>query len=339
MKDLYARTRLRPYESEPYRLRAVLTGSTPDIEAARYVLLHEGRRQVYDRTHATLTDIGIVRAALMLNNAPHWRQMADFTPELPPGEPATHSSMHWGWRVVTIGILIAGMFYWLLHDADRRLDTAGLTAVSSPDIRHVTADTLNVRAEASPAGQILGQLDKYETVHVATQEGAWAEIEYPDVPAYVAAAYLAAGDGRTAENADCLLAGTTRPRSGHILDSSGRRGEHVLIIHASASSDAVIKLKIPGGATVLSMYVRAGETASISTVPDGQYRFEFATGESYGPSCGRFVVGMQAFADDELKAFTKEYVAGGYYVTTLDYTLYDVVSGNFRPTPINPNSF
>lgn len=340
MKDLYARARLRPYESDKARLMAALAGSAADIEAARYVLLHQGRRQVYDRTHAALTDIGIARAALMLNDTPHWRRMSDFTHHL-PREPETGSTGGWGWRIVAIGILIAGLLYWLPQRAEQPLDASGLTAVSNPDVRHVTAGILNVRGEPSSAGQILGQLRKYATVQVHTSgsESGWAEITYKDVTAYVAAEYLAEGDGWTAENADCFLAGTTRPYSGEILESSGARGEHVLTIHASASSDAIVKLKAPNGATVLSLYVRAGETASLDKVPDGQYRFEFATGESYGPFCGHFTVGMQAFTDDELEPFTKQYVTGGYYVTTLEYTLYDVVSGNFRPISIDPSAF
>lgn len=339
MKDLYARTGLRPYEPDSAQLQAALRGSTADIEAARYVLLHDGRRTVYDRTHATLTDIGVVRAALDLNNTLHWRPMADFKFQVDRERQAKSPSV--GWGLVAIVILVVGMVYWPSRDADRLLDTTGLTAVPKPDIRHVTVDTLNVRAEATPTARILGQLQKYETVDVASQdvEGDWAAITYQDAKGYVAAEYLAVGDGRIAEDADCFEAGTRRPYSGEVLERSGGRGEHVLTIHASASSDAIVKLKAAAAATALSMYVRAGETASVKSIPDGQYRFQFATGKDYGPSCGRFVTEMRAFADNEIKALTTRDVPGGYRVSTIEYTLYDVASGNFHPTPIDPSAF
>lgn len=344
MKDLYARTGLRPGEVSEERLRSVADRGV-DVAAARYVLLHPGRRQVYDRTHATLTDIGIARAALGLNRSPHWHGMGDFQ-RVPPGHPPAETRspvVRAFWRMVPLAILVGFVFlvYWSDEPGGGASSTATLPAAWLGTPWHVTADTLYVRSTPDSQNPPLAMLHKYDTVHIeGSIEGKeWAEITYDGQKAYVATAYLAAGDGRAARTAACRAAGITRPYSGKVLKRSEERGEHELTINASKSSDAIAKLETPGGQTVLEVYIRAGESAYFNTIPDGAYRFKFATGENYSPSCGRFVDNMQAFQDDELEVFMKQHVPGGYYVTQMEYTLYDVVHGNFRPTRIDAEAF
>lgn len=341
MKDLYARIGLKPEEISEERLQAISNGGM-DLAAARYVLLHPGRRHVYDRTHATLTDIGIARAALGLNNSRHWRGMTDFR-RVPPAQPAAEiESTRRTWATIAVGILLAGalwVFGTQIDDVPEPRRPAPVAPRTSP--WHVTTDTLNVRSAPSTAGAAIGTLHKYDTVQIeGSLDGKeWAEITYGGRKAYVATAYLAAGDGRAARNAACRAAGITRPFSGTVLKRSEERGEHHLTINASKSSDATAKLETPNGETVLEVYVRAGESAYFRTIPDGIYRFKFATGEGFSPSCGRFVDNMQAFQDDELKLFMKQRMSGGYYVTQMEYTLYDVVYGNFRPTRIDNEAY
>ena len=54
----------------------------------------------------------------------------------------------------------------------------------------VTADKLNVRAEASTSGKVLGQLSQGTTVTVTQKSGDWCTIEYQGGIAYVSAQYL-----------------------------------------------------------------------------------------------------------------------------------------------------
>lgn len=50
-------------------------------QAVRTILLHPGRKEVYDRNHRTVQLIGKLRSQLDLNDAPNWRETnaADFT--------------------------------------------------------------------------------------------------------------------------------------------------------------------------------------------------------------------------------------------------------------------
>ena len=57
----------------------------------------------------------------------------------------------------------------------------------------VTADKLNVRAEASTSGKVLGQLHRGDAVTVTQKLGEWNKINYGGVSAYVSAQYLSNG--------------------------------------------------------------------------------------------------------------------------------------------------
>lgn len=75
MKDLYKRIGLLSSDASSQTIeQALLTGSVSrsDSSAAAFILLDSKRRQVYDRTHATLLQIGQLRANMGLNRTPIW---------------------------------------------------------------------------------------------------------------------------------------------------------------------------------------------------------------------------------------------------------------------------
>jgi len=75
MKDLYARLNLDPKVS-PQDIRSRLENvSDHQLErAARKILLHPQRREVYDRNHRTLRLVGQLRQELELTDASNWKQ-------------------------------------------------------------------------------------------------------------------------------------------------------------------------------------------------------------------------------------------------------------------------
>src|SRR5690625_286667 len=78
MKDLYSRNDLPPYESDIEKIKQALRKGGMDSKEGRFVLLHAGRKRVYDRTHSTLTLIGKLRSQLKLNDTYFWNEK-DFT--------------------------------------------------------------------------------------------------------------------------------------------------------------------------------------------------------------------------------------------------------------------
>lgn len=372
MRDLYARNSLAPYEANPAILRAALSGAGPDQEAARFVLQHEGRKQIYDRTHATLTLIGELRGALDLNESMFW-QAGEFTTASRPA-PAPDLGV---WRRRTLaeqlGRLLAPVRFALTYprltitgaagafvlfaqlteeprSVQRTAPVVAATAAGAHSkpinfsslkrIEHVTAQALNVRAAPSAQAAVVGKLAQYDTVQVDSKASAngWSKIEFGGGSGFVASQYLGEGDGAEAKRADCRRAGIRRPYSGEVLSQVGR-GDHSIQVKAGGNRDAIVKLKDRGGATVLAMYVRAGESASVSSIPEGVFKFMYATGSSYSDLCGIFLDDVSAASADDYTAYETEYVPGGRYTTTTQYTLYEVYNGNFTPTPMDPKQF
>src|SRR5699024_800998 len=65
-----------------------------DSEEGRFVLLHAGRKRVYDRTHSTLTLIGKLRSQLKLNDTYFWNEK-DFTFERKDASNRTTKQEEW----------------------------------------------------------------------------------------------------------------------------------------------------------------------------------------------------------------------------------------------------
>lgn len=83
MKDLYKRIGLMDQTDNPDQIIAAINNSVAPLrvkESARYILLDNRRKAVYDRNHKLLRTIGQVRANLGLNRTSLWlgSQCADF---------------------------------------------------------------------------------------------------------------------------------------------------------------------------------------------------------------------------------------------------------------------
>lgn len=372
MKDLYGRNALTPYEADIDALKAVLDGFGADQEAARFVLLHPGRKDIYDRTHATLRLIGQLRGALELNETSLWIE-EDFTVWGKPEPKPEASSPIWPKNrevaalfiaplrlaanyvslliVFLVGVVI--IYGDLSSNKPSSIPRVPVSEAQPSDsappasqgiIRqrqtaYVTAERLNVRASPSIQAPVVAKLSRYATVRVDPDGGGagWSKILFDGSSGFVDQRYLVGGDGEKAKLDDCRRAGIRRPKSGEVL-SQLEEGEHSLRVQAG-NNDAVIKLKDRTGSTVFSMYVRDGEVAQVNSIPDGIFKFMYATGRGYSDNCGIFVEDMYAASADDYTVFEKDYVQGGYYTTSAQYTLYEVVGGNFRPRSIDVNQF
>lgn len=130
MRDLYKRLGV-PADASPETLDTA-------IEACRHTALRQdadavlripARREAYDQLHATLGDLGRLRARLGLTHAPHWQddvandfsqdsdrslsrhqELADKLDALVAGgKPTATSRRPWGWLVALLGAALLGL--------------------------------------------------------------------------------------------------------------------------------------------------------------------------------------------------------------------------------------
>jgi uncharacterized protein YgiM (DUF1202 family) len=209
------------------------------------------------------------------------------------------------------------------------------------EIWHVTAEALNLRKGPSTSFEVIKKLGRYDNVVLINDidHDGWYEVrDFQGGVGYLSSSFVSLGDGELARHEACRSQGVSRPPNGSVLGRSGR-GEHQLIVHNVPSMDSVVKLKNRSGDTVLSVYVRAGESVSINDVPEGEFQFQFATGRNYSLACSIFLDDMSASAEKGYNSYimTKQY--GAQYASVMTYTLRNVVGGNFRPRSISLEAF
>ncbi len=213
-------------------------------------------------------------------------------------------------------------------------------AVPATSRYYVTAMALNVRNKPSSNGVILSKLNQFDTVTVypGSRTNGWIEVETGSFEGWVAEKYLAPGEGRVAYNNYCR-SNISRPSNGYVF-SQKQKGEHSLTIQNSPGNDVIAKLKDRRGNTVVSFYVREGQNVTISSIPSGSYKFQYASGRTYSRECGEiFLDDMQASEDPSFTNY--EITNDGYsqYIASMKYTLYKVSNGNFQPNSIAANKF
>lgn len=133
----------------------------------------------------------------------------------------------------------------------------------------------------------------------------------------------------TSSNQDSALIAVQEPRSGEILLGQEIFDGSQLTITASGGSSCVVKLKTSSETTLLSFYVRAGDTVTIGVPTEFLYVY-FASGDTWYGEKHLFGSNTSYSMDDEIKDFTRY---------TWEYTLYPVTNGNFSQTPIDPEDF
>ena len=129
-----------------------------------------------------------------------------------------------------------------------------------------------------------------------------------------------------------------RPTNGSVFIKK-RAGIHQLIVDNGGEDDAVVKLKELSGGTVLSFYVRAGKQVKIDTVPEGDYKFEFASGSGYNSKEGCFMEYMKAMAFPIINTFVTTFRRNIMYKSSVACTLHEVNEGNVGAVRIANQAF
>lgn len=119
---------------------------------------------------------------------------------------------------------------------------------------------------------------------------------------------------------------------------------HAIEIDNGSGGDAIIKVrKWPSQKLAVSFLVAQNEKASIGGLPDGNYRIQYAYGDSFSEDCKSFakLTAAGEFPALEPLVTSRETVAEGVMIGyhRLSYTLYSVPSGNVRPQSIDAACF
>lgn len=205
---------------------------------------------------------------------------------------------------------------------------------------YVTSLNANVRSGPGTSFGVIGSLPQMSRVQVLGDEGSWStvRVELLGRPAdgYMHHSVLRKGTYADARAVVCDVQNSGRPRSGEVL-LQRRRGDHHLTVNAG-QNDVLVKVR-QGATTVLSYYVRGGESGTVRTVPEGRYQVMFATGDGFSRKCLEFVRSMQVLSDPSPQTF--ETTSDGFYsyLTTSEYTLTTQTGGNFRPQTVDASAF
>ena len=263
------------------------------------------------------------------------------------------------WVLGILTILFLFMFYGVYQSWDKQAPNQIVDSSSVPitqsvtpkekekqkprpkrTVMHVTAETLNVRSGPSSKTEKLGQLKKYQTitVYVDDSQGNWASIRHDGTKAFVYNKYIKPGSGKTAFRSDCRTAGITRPRNNDTFNSK-LLGENTLKVDNKFGTDALVKLKDHNGNSMVTAYVRGGQSITVNKIPSGSYQFQYATGRNYSPKCGFFLDDMEASKAQGFQDYTKTNSGNGYYTSIISYTLYKVSGGNLQTRNMPTDQF
>jgi hypothetical protein len=130
--------------------------------------------------------------------------------------------------------------------------------------------------------------------------------------------------------------GTRRPTTGTTIASGGPlNGRGVLTVNNAGQRDAVFVLQYPNYQTLISAYVRAGETANVSGIPDQTYYFLYTAGDGWDCAAARFTQNVTYRRSED----TLTFVTTGTQYTEWEITLQLSSGGNSAAAPLNPGDF
>lgn len=247
-----------------------------------------------------------------------------------------------GIAVALVILVILGI--WLLVDVKKEGSPTSPReeVVVYSESFHVTATVLNVRSTPSTDSPVIAKLSKGETVYgswsTQAKKNGWRQIKFGDRTGWVSTSYLKRGTAEQAKIEQCK-ADATRPSTGQILNRNGS-GHHTIVVRNGPNGDIIAKLKDKGGNEIVSFYVRENETATVKTIPEGYFKFQFATGKYYSASCGgKFMEGMRVSEDPEYAHYKTTNSGYTRYSSIMQYTLNQVRGGNLKMKSVPPGRF
>lgn len=173
----------------------------------------------------------------------------------------------------------------------------------------------------------------------------------PAAPSYVSAGAQGSGQAPAAALSDASMtapqgsvqpACATPPANGQIMGGIAPASYpgHRLQIENGSAGPVIVKVRdAVTGRLAFSFFVAQGATATVSGIPDGVYRFQYAIGAAVSSDCDG-LSGIQAVQQfPRAETLTTTYTDTDAQTETLSYTLYGVPDGNVQPQTISPESF
>lgn len=130
------------------------------------------------------------------------------------------------------------------------------------------------------------------------------------------------------------------PRNGALLERRVRfrKNGHRITIKNGSSGDAIVKVRTAAGTLAVSFFVENDKQASVTGLPDGTYKVQFATGGDLEKDCKSFFDPIPAALSGSHTMRTQR---TSTRITTqhLTYTLYTVSGGNTQKLPLSKSAF
>ena len=202
----------------------------------------------------------------------------------------------------------------------------------------VSAQELNVRAGAAPNFEVVARLRFLDTVTIeGPPNNGWLPVSHSAGFGFVNGTYIQrGGDAETLQR----LCGDLSPCRPPELHSSARAHRaNMNANHVSGRPRCVRKAQDGQGRTVISGYVRRGDTHTFSGIPTGSYTAWFATGEEFSIRCGRFLRDMSVTYDPSPQQYKVTFSGNLSYSTVMTYSLQLQRQGNFSPMAADATSF
>jgi len=309
MRNLYRACRGNPQTEAHILQQQIRDVEHPDVRADCEVVLGDPkRRKVYDAVWTAMTDIGILRTNLMLEqNPPFPSQFRMSSSQMRSVDDFAESvAQHEGKRGQASSNVLLGWFISFVFSLFKAFGN-GLLRVASLIIIIIPIGIIGV---------IMDNCDKNDSKPYSNRSS--APTSYAPRPPSLPSQPL--------------------PRSGeintHIPGVYGSM-DAPFEIKTSAGSNYLLKMEHwDSGRDILDVFVRSGETIEIK-VPVGKYRVKYASGQTWYGSEELFGPRTSYSKADQPFEFRKTY--NGYNGYTI--TLYRVRNGNLRTSNIGASDF
>jgi hypothetical protein len=275
MKDLYEWLSISPDTSKGIIRRRLQRIDDEELtQEVQEVLLHSGRREVYDRNYRLLKTIGELRARLKLNDGANWRKgkaSRDFSVDSKKGGT---QEQFWEDRNATRQSSTAP------GKSQRAVSSTGVTptrllkrvgqflltiAARRPVLVLIGIIGIVVWASNGSSGLDSSEPSSVETVNVPPNQGADSGEE----------------TGKQATEETYPHDPVPLPENGTWWNYTSER--RIAPLRISVSSEEHYFIKVVDAYTeerVLTLFIRSGQTANVE-VPTGTYRLKYAVGDTW----------------------------------------------------------
>ncbi|MHB1160834.1 MAG: hypothetical protein ACYC3V_10970 [Chloroflexota bacterium] len=128
-------------------------------------------------------------------------------------------------------------------------------------------------------------------------------------------------------------ASNLRPTTGTFLRDTTRNGSSKLVLSNGQSLDAVAVLTTPTDTPLVSVYIRAGDSFTLTGIRDGDYQLYFVVGEDWDNVSSGFTRNADYARAEGLLTFRYAQYAG------VSITLHSVPQGNTGVRSLDPDQF